>query len=686
MAAANQKRAVSRREIFLIATATVFMAAALGSFFYIQNAAQRNQAWLGLADDVEATVQSLERIARETAQGIEPDLRVLADIPFEMEDWLRFLREGDPVTGAPPLPARIQPHVDNLEQVWQRTLPSVEQILDNQVPYRRSTSNVVVVTQTVSDVAQRLRALSDRLSQRGYTQSAYLAATQLARVEALRDHARNLIGVGTDPAEESAAMAALVEDIVQAHQALLASGLEPESARIANEAGTAFEPAINAVRQIVNDTEALVAFQEAGTGLLANVTTVTTAWATVDQAVLDLTRQATQGPELSYALGGLAVLFLVLFIVFFLLNARHQVREAEQRDARQQQAILGLLDEITNLADGDLTVDVTVTEDFTGAIADSINYTVGSMRGLVGTINSTAVEIAASAGKTRDTAEKMASESERQALEITAASNAMTQMANSMQEVARRAEELAAQAQQSVETAKAGSVTVNRTIAGMTALREQIQDTSKRIKRLGESSQEIGNIIEFINDISEQTNTLALNASIQAAMAGEAGRGFAVVADEVQRLAERASNATRQIETLVKTIQADTTEAIISMERSTANVVSGAKSAEEAGQALQQIESSSNELARLIQDISGAAREQSHTAEEIAGTMQVVREIAVRTSRSATQTSQAVGELNQLSVELRRSVAGFKLPATDDADPQAETAVLETPGTATEAA
>jgi len=200
------------------------------------------------------------------------------------------------------------------------------------------------------------------------------------------------------------------------------------------------------------------------------------------------------------------------------------------------------------------------------------------------------------------------------------------------------------------------------TVQTMAALREQIQDTAKRIKRLGESSQEIGNIIEFINDIAEQTNTLALNASIQAAMAGEAGRGFAVVADEVQRLAERAGSATRQIETLVKTIQADTNETIISMERSTGNVIAGAKSAEEAGQALTRIESSSTELARLIQEISGSARSQSVQTTKIAGQMQAIRDIAIQTSGSAGQTASAVGELTTLSEKLRESVAGFKLP------------------------
>jgi len=214
-----------------------------------------------------------------------------------------------------------------------------------------------------------------------------------------------------------------------------------------------------------------------------------------------------------------------------------------------------------------------------------------------------------------------------------------------------------------VQIAHSGTETVGRTIQGMAALREQIQDTAKRIKRLGESSQEIGNIIEFINDIAEQTNTLALNASIQAAMAGDAGRGFAVVADEVQRLAERATTATKQIETLVKTIQADTQEAITSMERSTTNVVAGAKSAEEAGQALAKIESSSTQLAQLIHQISSDAGRQSTSANQIAATMQSIRAIAVQTAQSAQQTVQAVGEMSSMSEQLRQAVAGFKLPS-----------------------
>ena len=661
MAASSTTRAVSRREIFLIVITALFMGGAIASFFYIQSTQSRNQGWLGLAGEVDETIGRLERIARETGQGIEPDVRALSDLPFEMEELFVYMREGDEFTSTPPLAASLQPDVDGLEDAFNQVLPAIEQVVDNQVPYRRSSTNVVVIGNAVDEASALIEQAADRLSQRGDTQSAFLAATQLARLQALKNATDGLIGVGTDPEAVSSAIQTLASDIAGAQQALLASGLDAVSAELVNQSTGALEPIVAAVTRIVQDTPGLIAFQQAGTGLLGNVTSITTAFATLDQGVLDIT-SGEQPAQLTYILGGLAVLSLALFLFFFLSNARRQVRDAQERDTAQQEAILSLLDEITNLADGDLTVDVTVTEDFTGAIADSINYTVASMRGLVGTINSTAGEIAQSANNTEQTARQMTSASDRQAKEITAAASSMTQMSQSMQEVAKRAEQIAGQAQQSVEIAKNGASTVGRTIDGMTALREQIQDTAKRIKRLGESSQEIGNIIEFINDISEQTNTLALNASIQAAMAGEAGRGFAVVADEVQRLAERASNATRQIETLVKTIQADTSEAIVSMERSTANVVSGAKSAEEAGQALSQIESSSNTLAGLISEISESARQQSGQADKISGTMQVVREIAVQTSSSAANTARAVGELNTLSDQLKVSVEGFKLP------------------------
>lgn len=360
-----------------------------------------------------------------------------------------------------------------------------------------------------------------------------------------------------------------------------------------------------------------------------------------------------------------AALAVVALIGLLLTIYRDQTRRfsvTQELNQRNQEAILRLLDEMGSLAEGDLTVRATVTEDITGAIADSINFAVEALRSLVTTINETAVQVAAAAQETQATAMHLAEAAEHQAQQITSASAAINEIAVSIDEVSKNSAESADVAQRSVQIAAKGAEVVRQTIQGMDSIRDQIQETSKRIKRLGESSQEIGSIVELINDIAEQTNILALNAAIQAASAGEAGRGFAVVADEVQRLAERASNATKRIETLVQTIQSDTNEAVSSMEQTTAEVVAGARLAEDAGLALGEIEKVSNDLADLIQNISEAARQQSAAATNISATMNVIQEITTQTSMGASQTAESIGNLAQLAADLRRSVADFKLP------------------------
>ena len=365
---------------------------------------------------------------------------------------------------------------------------------------------------------------------------------------------------------------------------------------------------------------------------------------------------------LGVAAGVLAVFGLAGLLYSLYRDQTRRFAVTQELNQRNQEAILRLLDEMGSLAEGDLTVRATVTEDITGAIADSINFAVEALRSLVQTINETAVQVAAAAQETQATAMHLAEAAEHQAQQITSASAAINEIAVSIDEVSKNSAESADVAQRSVQIAAKGAEVVRQTIQGMDSIRDQIQETSKRIKRLGESSQEIGSIVELINDISEQTNILALNAAIQAASAGEAGRGFAVVADEVQRLAERASNATKRIETLVQTIQADTNEAVSSMEQTTAEVVAGARLAEDAGLALGEIEKVSNDLADLIQNISEAARQQSAAATNISSTMNVIQEITSQTSMGASQTAESIGNLAQLAADLRRSVADFKLP------------------------
>ncbi len=364
---------------------------------------------------------------------------------------------------------------------------------------------------------------------------------------------------------------------------------------------------------------------------------------------------------------GLVGTTILMIIVLLVLQSKSSMYErtareqAEQND-RNQQAILRLLDEMGSLADGDLTVEATVTEDITGTIADSFNFAIEELRKLVATVNNTALMVDTATKQTQNTAAHLAKAADNQAKEIKAASESIDSMAVSIEEVSGNAERSSDVARHSVEVAHKGGEAVRRTIDGMNAIRETIQETSKRIKRLGESSQEIGNIVELINDIAEQTNILALNASIQASMAGEAGRGFAVVADEVQRLAERSTNATKQIEVLVRTIQSDTNEAVVSMERSTTDVVGGALLAENAGAALDEIEQVSNQIASLVQNISSSARQQAGAAADVTKRTTRLREIGSQTGKATAATAASISKLSELATQLRKTVEGFTLP------------------------
>jgi len=367
--------------------------------------------------------------------------------------------------------------------------------------------------------------------------------------------------------------------------------------------------------------------------------------------------------------GGVVAAFILTILLTTRLSfapldkLQASLSDMELKSRHNQDAILRLLDEMGDLADGDLTASATVTEDITGAIADSVNYTIDELRSLVTQINTTTLQVASAAQETQATALHLTDASDHQAQQITEVSTAITDMAGSIEQVSQNASQSSDVATQSVSLAAQGNEAVKKSINGMDTIREQIQETSKRIKRLGESSQQIGDIVELINDIAEQTNILSLNAAIQATMAGEAGRGFAVVADEVQRLAERSGNATKQIDALVKTIQSDTNEAISSMERSTTEVVSGAKLSQDAGASLEQIEAVSHRLADLINNISAAAKQQASAAVTTSDNMNVIQEITMQTSTGTNESAASIGRLLELTNELRTSVSGFKLPS-----------------------
>ena len=345
-------------------------------------------------------------------------------------------------------------------------------------------------------------------------------------------------------------------------------------------------------------------------------------------------------------------------------NTLTLIQSNEERE-RIQNAIMKLLDEISGVAERDLTVEAEVTADMTGAIADSFNMMIEQLREIISDVQDTTLQVSASANEVQATTEHLAIGSEEQAAQIVETSVAIDEMAASIQQVSEHAALSATVGEQAINNAQQGARAVQETIGGMNRIREQVQETAKRIKRLGESSQEIGEIVQLISDIADRTSILALNASIQAAMAGEAGRGFAVVAEEVERLAERSTEATKQIDALIRTIQNETYEAVAAMETMTNDVVAGSELAHNAGQALEEIEAVSTQLGELIQSISLASRQQARGSETIARSMNEIAEVTQQTAAGAKQAAISINNLSELADDLRSSVSTFKLPGSN---------------------
>ncbi len=641
------------------------------NFAYLGTQTNYDNQYQGQATELRILSQQLAKSASEAATGKADAFKDLRQARAEFERRLNILRSGDPQTGLPASPAILRPRLDTLESQWEAQRKQVDTMLGSEQTVLSLHQLSGALADTIPQLQVENEEIVDILIERGAPASQVVVAQRQALLAERILGAINKILTGDEAAVQAADSfgrdASLFGRVLKAMREGNASmGIakitDPEAVGRLNEANKLFEFVSGNVDEILATSPELLQIRSAvgliyrgSQALLGSASDLSAGYASLAQS----RKINTVG---SYLLVFIALGAILCIGYILVRDTRRRLAETDEKNQRNQTAILRLLDEIADLADGDLTVQATVTEDFTGAIADSINYSIDQLRELVETINQTAVQVAAAAQESQDTATVLAEASEHQAQEIAGASAAINEMAVSIDQVSTNASESTAVAERSVAIANKGNQVVHNTIIGMDSIREQIQDTSKRIKRLGESSQEIGDIVGLINDIADQTNILALNAAIQASMAGDAGRGFAVVADEVQRLAERSSGATKQIEALVKAIQTDTNEAVISMEQTTSEVVRGAALAQDAGVALEEIEKVSQSLAGLIQNISNAARQQSSSASHISSTMNVIQEITSQTSAGTTATARSIGELAKLASEMRRSVSGFNLP------------------------
>ncbi|MGK0499390.1 MAG: twitching motility protein PilJ [Oceanicoccus sp.] len=637
--------------------------------YVVLSDADDDARYLELTGELRVLSQQISTSSRLATAGEAEAFDQLSKSRNKFNQTIGLLKNGN--SSLPSPQSMLGPELSELDGLWSQVNTASSTIVDN----RERILFLHEVAKTLNDSIPELQAEYNNvveilLENRAPAEQVAVAQRQSWLAERIARNVDNMLQ-GGDAAKDAAdqfnldasLFGSVLNGMLQGNKAMRISQVTDKDAKASlEEINKLFEFVSGSVDEIFQASPDLLKSRKAANEIVIDSPRVMESTSKLAEEITTLeTKRSLTGITALYFLG-LTLVSLAMIGIQTFRNTQSRLREEAQTNERNQNAILRLLDELADLADGDLTTTATVTEDFTGAIADSVNFTIDQLRVLVSQINVTAVKVSSAAQESQSTALHLAEASEHQAQEIAGASAAVNEMAVTIDQVSSNAGESASVAQRSVAIANTGAEVVQNTINGMDNIREQIQETSKRIKRLGESSQEIGDIVSLINDIADQTNILALNAAIQASMAGDAGRGFAVVADEVQRLAERSSAATKQIEALVKTIQSDTNEAVISMEQTTAEVVRGARLAQDAGTALEEIEKVSQELAELIQNISNAARQQASSAGHISNTMNVIQEITTQTSSGTTATAKSIGKLADMANELSESVDGFKLP------------------------
>ena len=676
------RRPVVEQQRILVVMALVGLAGLILMTLLSLLGANRGATQVGASG--QALMQS-QRLAKSVSQALVGTASAFPDVKDSADTLVkdvRGLHSGD--SDLPVAPASVQADIEPLLPLIDRAEKNAKTVLDEQKvltqvsqslrAINRQSSDLLESAETVSSLKLQQDATPAELSAVGQlvmlTQRIGKSANEFLTLEGVSPEAVFLLGKDLNTFRETGQ--GLLDGNAELHlpgtkdaqtRERLAT-LMKQYGETATQAGT-----------ILSNLQGLVAAREAQANILADSEPLRKGLESVQEGL----RNAT-----GFSTGNLALLVLAAVVMLLggaglvrlyahgqgertvAAESQRQTAEREQQESKRvndanQAAILRLMNELQAVAEGDLTQQATVTEDITGAIADSVNYTVEELRTLVSQVQGTAGRVTDTTQQVEATSTELLAASSEQLREIRDTGESVLQMAGRINNVSGQAQETASVARQSLEAAETGLRAVQNTIGGMNSIRDQIQETSKRIKRLGESSQEIGEITELISDITEQTNVLALNAAIQAASAGEAGRGFSVVAEEVQRLAERSGDATRQIAALVKTIQTDTQDAVGAMERSTQGVVEGTRLSDAAGTALGDIDRVSRRLAELIGQISDQASSEAKSANVVAANIQHIFAVTEQTGEGTRSTAQMVRELSRTAEELKQSVARFKI-------------------------
>jgi len=616
--------------------------------------------------------QRMANAAQQASQGNVEAFKRLRESRTEFAALVRLLQSGGTTAGVdlPPTSGETRPLLAALDREWRKSERNAGLIIDeekNLLALGHAVRAINDGSAGLQELTAEIAALSAQTG--GSQRQNAITAELMMLVQRMAKNANAMLAEAEiDPevafllGKDTNTFRSTLQGLLQGSEALrIARVADPELRGKLGELDNAFKDYHRAVSDILGNQQGLVGAKRATFELFSDSESLLAAAESLNAGY----EQQLSGRRINFVamavVSLLALICLLLIGLAYAADGRRRAEESELQNRTNQEAIMRLLDEIGNLASGDLTVRARVTEDVTGAIADSINYTIDELRRLVDGINGAALQVTGATHEAQAVAGQLLQAAQKQAAEIQGTGQSVAQMAHSMTEVSKNANDSARVAETSLQAAGKGAEAVQNAIRGMNDIREQIQETSKRIKRLGESSQEIGEIVQLISDITEQTNVLALNAAIQAASAGEAGRGFTVVAEEVQRLAERSAEATKHIGAIVKSIQRDTQDAVEAMERSTRGVVEGTKTADEADQALREIHQVSNRLAELIASISSATQQQAASAAQVAGKMKIILGITQLTTEGTKRTAASAAKLTALADGLKSSVAGFKV-------------------------
>ena len=618
--------------------------------------------------------QRLAKAAQQASQGNLEAFKQLRESRNEFDAQMKLLLSGGEAGGVslPATSGEARPALDRLDAEWKKNEKNASLVIGEEKNLISLGNAVRLMNErnpALQELADEVSALSVQTG--GSTRQNAIASQLMMLTQRMAKNANTMLAEAQIDPEVSFLLGKDTNTFRDTLQGLLAGSDALRIQRVSDaelrsklgEMEGAFKEYQKAVGDILGSQQRLIAAKRATFDLFRDSETLLGAAEQLNTAYERQLEGRRLNAVILAAVSLLALACLLLIGKVYLDDSRRRAEDSELVNKGNQEAIQRLLDEITNLANGDLTVRAQVTEHMTGAIADSINYTIDELRRLVAGITDASQQVTAATEQAQSVSGKLLDAAQKQATEIQGAGSAVTQMAQSMIEVSKKAGDSSKVAETSLHAAQKGAQAVQNAIRGMNDIRNQIQETSKRIKRLGESSQEIGEIVQLISDITEQTNVLALNAAIQAASAGEAGRGFTVVAEEVQRLAERSGEATKHISAIVKSIQRDTQDAVEAMERSTQGVVQGTKTADEADQALREIGAVSSQLAELIDSISKATQQQAASATRVAANMKVILGITQLTTDGTKQTASSAARLTQLADGLKSSVAGFKLAA-----------------------